>query len=109
MDIQIGIVDNYILQKEQEGKKVYILDFAAAEYLIPIDRYNKDYDMFNIGNFGGKGNKGIIEDIKSKENALFFVAKDEYGVNWQHPVEITDFVKQNYKKIDSIAIFDVYE
>lgn len=108
-DLQITKVDEYIKQKEEEGKTAYLLDFAAAMYMIPLDRYNKDYDMFDLGNFGAKGNKGVIEDIKQKKNAIFLIASDEYDVHWQHPIEITDYVKENYKKIDSVAIFDVYE
>lgn len=108
-DLQITKVDEYIKQKEEEGKTAYLLDFAAAMYMIPLDRYNKDYDIFALGNFGAKGNKGVIEDIKQKENAIFLIASDEYGIHWQQPIEITDYVKENYKKVDSVEIFDVYE
>ena len=45
-------ITNYI---EGKDKKVYILDATAALYMIPIDRYNKNYDMFNKGNLGSKG------------------------------------------------------
>ena len=46
-------VGNYITSKKLEGKQVYILDAQAAFYMIPIDKYNKDFDMFMVGNFGG--------------------------------------------------------
>ena len=45
-------VDEYILKQEKVGKKVYILDARAALYMIPLDKYNKDFDMFMNGNFG---------------------------------------------------------
>ena len=45
-------IDEYIKQKEAEGEKVYILDARAALYMIPLDKYNKDFDMFMKGNFG---------------------------------------------------------
>ena len=58
---RIKNMDNYILQKEQEGQKVYILDSDAAIYMIPINKYNKDYDMFLNGNIGKDGEQGQIE------------------------------------------------
>ncbi len=109
LNSQIDEVDNFIKQKEEVGKTVYILDCSAAIYMIPLDRYNKNYDMFNLGNFGGNGNKGIIEDIKQKQDAIFLILQEKYINNWQHPIEITNYVKENYKKVDQVAIFDAYE
>ena len=48
-------IDDYILEKNKDGKNVYILDASAAIYMIPINRYNKDYDMFLKGNLGACG------------------------------------------------------
>ena len=36
-----------------ENKNVYILDASAALYMVPIDRYNKNYDMFNVSQKSG--------------------------------------------------------
>lgn len=52
---RINAVDEYMLWEEKNGKKVYILDTMAAVFVIPTDRYNKNYDMFNLGNLGSKG------------------------------------------------------
>ena len=48
-------IDDYILEKNKDGKNVYILDASAAIYMIPINKYNKDYDMFLKGNLGACG------------------------------------------------------
>ena len=56
-------VDKYL---EEQQNDVYIVDARAAIYMIPINRYNKNYDMFLKGNIGGKGSKGIIEYLQSK-------------------------------------------
>lgn len=50
----VNIIDDYIIKKEAEGKTIYILDARAALYMIPLDKYNKDFDMFMKGNFGAK-------------------------------------------------------
>ncbi len=66
---RINKVDEYLIQKDQEGKTVYILDSMSAIFTIPIDKYYKNYDMFNLGNFGGKGenrnNRGFKKYRKS--------------------------------------------
>ena len=49
---QINIIEDFI---KKADKPVYMLDAAAAVYMIPLDRYNKDYDMFLKGNLGGSG------------------------------------------------------
>ena len=50
----INKIDEFILSNEKKGKSVYILDAAAAMYMIPLNKYNKDYDMLMQGNFGSK-------------------------------------------------------
>ena len=103
-------IDNYILYKEQIGQKVYILDAEAAIYMIPINKYNKDYDMFLKGNIGKDGEKGQIEKIKKKnENELILVRKPEFKANWQTPLEVVNYIRDNLEKIDSVSIYDVYK
>ena len=65
--------------------------------------------MFLIGNLGGKGSNGIIEDLQSKENAKLLLLSNEHNLNWQTPLDIIKYVKQNYNKIEKIGSFDVYE
>lgn len=50
----IQIIDDFILEQNEQGKEVYILDATAALYMIPLNKYNKDYDMFLKGNLGRK-------------------------------------------------------
>ncbi len=54
-------ITNYI---ESQNENVYILDATAALYMIPIDRYNKNYDMFNKGNLGSKGEERTNKKFK---------------------------------------------
>ena len=63
---RINEIDNFILEQEKENKKVYILDAEAAIYMIPINHYNKDYDMFLKGNIGKDGQEGQIRKIQQK-------------------------------------------
>ncbi len=102
-------MDEYLLEKEKEGKTVYILDSMSAIFTIPMDRYYKNYDIFDIGNFGGRGEDGIIEDLKNTDNLLVLIRKDGIPKNWQHPYKITDYAIENFEKIEEIDIYDVYK
>lgn len=104
--VEIG---SFIEDRKTEGKTVYILELSSAIYTIPIDEYNKNYDMFNLGNFGGKGTDGIIEDIENTPNLVLLVKKREYAMNWQHPKIVTDYVEERFEKVGEISIFNIYE
>ena len=88
----------------------YILDAEAAIYMISLDRYNKDFDMFNKGNLGAKGEKGMIEKIqKMPSGTKLLIKNDRYNKNWQTPMEVINYIKNNLNKISEISIFDIYE
>lgn len=89
-------------------KKVYILDSCAAAYMIPIDRYNKNYDMFLKGNLGSGGEAAQIENIKN-EDALYLIMKDENARNWQNPEDVRAYIKENLKQVGSVGLYDIYE
>ena len=106
----IEILDNYIKHNEYElGKKTYILDSSAVVYMIPIDKYNKDYDMLNRGNLGKDGEQRIIQEIAIQENTQYLILNDKYKKNWQTPLDIINYVKTNKAKVGEIGIFDIYE
>ncbi len=99
-------VDNYL---EEQQNDVYIVDARAAIYMIPINRYNKNYDMFLKGNIGGKGSKGIIEDLQSKENITLLILKDKRSLNWQTPIDVIEYVQNKYEKIGEIEGFEIWK
>lgn len=98
-------VDEYIKDEERD---VYILDSEAAVYMIPLDKYNKDFDMFLKGNLGSASEEGQIEKIKNMENALILIKNDKMALNWQTPTKVIEYVKTNLKKIGTVSFFDVY-
>lgn len=99
-------VNKYI---EDEERDVYILDSEAAVYMIPLDKYNKDFDMFLKGNLGAKGEEGQIEKIKEMKNTILLIKNERIPLNWQTPKEVIEYVKNNLEKIGTINFFDIYE
>lgn len=104
---RIKEIDEYVIEKQKEGKKVYILDAEAAIYMIPLDIYNKNYDMFLKGNLGSKGENGIIERIEKEENAIYLIKQDY--LNWQNPNQVREYIINNLNYIQEKSIFYVYE
>ena len=98
-------VDAYI---KDEEKDVYILDSEAAVYMIPLDKYNKDFDMFLKGNLGSASEEGQIEKIKNMKNAVILIKNDKMALNWQTPTKVIEYVKTNLKKIGTVSFFDAY-
>ena len=98
-------VNKYI---EDEERDVYILDSEAAVYMIPLDKYNKDFDMFLKGNLGAKGEEGQIEKIKEMNNTVLLIKNEKIPLNWQTPKEVIEYVKNNLEKISTINFFDIY-
>lgn len=107
--------ENYIKSIKNIGeyidssqKNVYILDATASVYMIPIDRYNKDYDMFLKGNLGKDGEEGQIEKLK-KENAIILIMNSKYKRNWQNPEKVRKYIINNKEKTGEIGNFEIYE
>lgn len=98
-------VDAYI---KDEKRDVYILDSEAAVYMIPLDKYNKDFDMFLKGNLGAASEEGQIEKIKNMKNAVILIKNDKMSLNWQTPTKVIEYVKNNLEKIGMISFFDIY-
>ena len=76
--------------------------------MIPLDRYNKNFDLFLKGNLGAKGEKGQIENLENMEEKTILIMKDTLRRNWQNPEEVRNYIKQNMTKIETIGVFDVY-
>ena len=109
LDDNITEIDNYIIEQNRSGKKVYILDATACIYMIPLDQYNKNYDMFLKGNLGADGEIGQIENLQKEENIVVLIKNDSYNRNWQNPEQVRKYIIDNWTKKGEIEQFDIYE
>lgn len=107
---QIDLIDKFIIEEEKKGKKVYILDAEAAVYMIPIDKYNKNYDLFLKGNLGKDGEDGVISDIQKKsKDVIYLISKPDKNLNWQTPIKVIEYARENLEKTGEISSYDIYE
>ena len=104
---RINEVDEFIIANKENGKNVYVLDAEAAIYYIPLNMYNKDYDMFLKGNLGADGEERIIKRIQSEENAVYLIK--QRGLNWQNPGNVREYIIGNLNHTGNISAFMIYE
>ena len=104
---RINEVDEFIIANKENGKNVYVLDAEAAIYYIPLNMYNKDYDMFLKGNLGADGEERIIKRIQSEENAVYLIKQK--GLNWQNPGDVREYIINNLDYTGNISAFMIYE
>ena len=105
---RINEIDKFILEQDVP---VYILDAEAAVYNIPINKYYKNYDLLLKGNLGRDGEEGIIKTIQEELNTnerIFLIKNEKYLQNWQTPLKVINYVKNNLSKVNEISIYDVY-
>ena len=104
----INEVDKYIVEKEQQGINVIIIDASSNLYMVPLNKSNGKFDCFNNGNLGRDGAEGAIEDIKQMKNTEILIVKDDEKVGWQEPKEVRKYIKENLKKMGEILGFSIY-
>ena len=55
-----------------------------------------------------KAKIGIIEDLEYKKDAIILVKKDIYKSNPQYPYNVINYIKEKYKLMGEIELFDIY-
>ena len=106
---RIDEIDQFIKENEKDNKKIYVLDAEAPIYMIPINHYNKDYDMFLKGNIGKDGENGQIEKIKNRDlNTIYLIKDTKQRLNWQTPTKVIDYIRENLELIGEINIYEIY-
>ena len=98
----------YDFYKENNVKKIIIVDAEACVYDIPMDIYNKNFDMFLKGNIGKDGEEGIINNIENNTNTIYLIKKEGKNLNWQTPKSVIEYIRKNMKKLGSIEYYDIY-
>ena len=70
------------------------------------------YDMPLRGNVGLNGEEKLLNDLKNKNNTFFVVTKDDHKLDdidiEQFMVDLKEYVKNNYNKIDELEEFEIY-
>lgn len=54
------------------------------------------------------GENKIIDKIQN-EDAEYLILSDDYVLNWQNPMKVRDYIKQNMRYTGNIGVFYTYE
>lgn len=106
VDKRIKTVGKYIIAQNEKGYTVRIVADAACAYKIPLDIYEKNWDMLLVGNIGSNNIKTLLN---ADSKCVYLVHKDSSVLNEQNYFELIDFIKMNYTKVGEVLNFDVYE
>ncbi len=108
LENRIEEISKFIAEQKKRSREVYILDAEAAIYKIPLNLYDKNYDMFLKGNLGEGGEDGEIKQIlRQKNNAIYLIKETDR--NWQSPEKVITYIIQNFEKIGEISIYSAYQ
>lgn len=102
-------LNEFYKKKQKEGYNVILVDADACFYTIPLEVYNKNYDMFLKGNIGKDGEDGIIENIKSSSKTIYLLKNKGISLNWQTPTKVLDYIRNNLEKTEEFNIFEVWK
>lgn len=106
MNQYIKQVDQFIEERVKEGDTVRIVDDSAAAYKIPLNQYEKNWDMLLVGNLGSNT---VSDLLKVDGKCVYLVYQDTDSLSMQNHFELINYIKQNYKKVGEVLYFDVYE
>ena len=107
-EMPIKLLSDFIIKNEQKGYNVKIVDSMAAIFKIPIDSYDKNYDLPLVGNIGKDGEDGLIKEIENSHNTMYLILDDEYSQNWQALNKTINYIKENCEEKGKIAFYKVY-
>ena len=108
IDNRVYEIKKLIEEQKSKGVKVFIVDAEAAAAEIPLDIYNKNYSMFLKGNIGNDGEEKMIKEINESYKCMYLVKQTQYKQNWQTPLKVVDFIRNNLHLVDSVYIYDCY-
>ena len=67
--------------------------------------------MFLKGNIGKDGEEGLIKKVQEQaqdENALFLIRNTHNAQNWQTPMKVVNYIRENFNKVDDVSFYEVY-
>lgn len=106
MNKKIRIVCEYIEESRKQGYRVRVVGDSAIAFKIPIDYYEKDWDLLLVGNIGTKSVDDLLE---TSEKCQYLVNKNTELLGSQNHFELIEYIKNNYVKVGEVLMFDVYE
>lgn len=94
--------------KDYSDKEVLLLFEQSYYYKISNDLEINHFDLINTGNWGYKGSKRLLKELKKKKDAVFVINRLSYEGTRQTDKTALNYVLKYGKKIDEIYGFEFY-
>ena len=122
----VVLFDNYkwgLLNKKNEDEIINVGEYMRSHdntiilseysYLVKIvlDRDIDHYDLLNYGNHGYNGTNKLIKRLESEKDLYILVNLEAYNrtsKRQQFNKEFVQYVIDNYEKIESLGVYDIY-
>lgn len=98
-------IDSFILEQEDNNIKVLITDKVAAMYMIPLDKYNKDFDLLLVGNLGSKSVEALLA---TEEKTLYLLPSRDAELEPQSHEELINYIRNNYCFKGELFNYEIY-
>ena len=105
---QINEITEYITEKNKNGIDVKVVSFTSNVYMNVLNQNNGKLDLPFYGNFGSKGEQGVIDQIASLKKCKILIQKDD-RIFFQESQKIRDYIKNNLEADGEIGDYLVYK
>lgn len=105
---KIEEISNYIEVRQTEGRKVIVLSYEAAMYMVPLEINNGELDLPFVGNLGYHGVQKTINKISNMRNTEFLIFTDEEDCFCQESNEIRAYIMNHLQKNGEILNYSIY-
>lgn len=112
INTRIENVKKYIAKNKENNNDIRVFSIEAMLYTLELNIDNGYFDMPLNGNMGENGDDKLIKEIKELKTGTLLLIENEELTKYktdQFPVNVRNFVNNNYNKIEQIENFDVYE
>lgn len=112
-----GILDNEIKEdikqiiefKESNNKTTIVFGNKAAFYNIVTNESYGAMDLPFLGNFGAKGENGMIEQLENLKETTILLEKNESDLSYQESLKIRNWIKEHFNLVGEIGRYYIYE
>ena len=66
-------------------------------------------DLPFLGNFGAKGENGMIEQLENLKETTILLEKNESDLSYQESLKIRNWIKEHFNLVGEIGRYYIYE
>lgn len=98
-------IDKFIIDEEAKGRSVQLINYQAAFFLIPLDRFSYKYDTVGANS---PAEQEIIKSLAETDKVTVIIKSPDSDENWQETKKIDEYIRGAMSYSTSLHGFDVY-